>query len=144
MQPRAAVVAVHARGGDKKVELQGHLDSEGRFLLEAGLTRLRDLIMGGTAEGSRLPGNDISITCVIVGDDLGYAEAAAQTAERILGCLASAGHVVLMTSSMSSTGHDQSRFEKLTLEERCNATRSLVLDAGETVLCTGRSELTVS
>ena len=70
-KPRAAIVAIHARGGDKKIELRGHLGPDGRFPLRAGLERLRD--QQGVSGGA-----DGGVVCVIVGDDLGYAEAAAQ------------------------------------------------------------------
>lgn len=54
---------------------------------------------------------------------------AAQVAEEVLGCAASAGEVVIRTGSMSSSGHDQTRFEAMPLQERCNATKAFFLDA---------------
>lgn len=53
----------------------------------------------------------------------------AQTAEEVLGCIASAGEVVIRVGSMSSSGHDQSRFEAEGLQHRCNATKDFILDA---------------
>ena len=109
---RQLVIAIQARGGDKVIELQGHLDGSRHYPMEAGMWKL--------SLNTELHG----ATCVIIGDELTYAEAISHAAKLILKC----GRIVIRHHGMSRDGHRQAAFNSMPLEERCTATQNYIAD----------------
>ena len=109
---RQLVIAIQARGGDKVIELKGHLDGSRHYPMEAGM---RKLSLNTELHGA---------TCVIIGDELTYAEAISHAAKLILKC----GRVVIRHHGMSRYGHTQAAFNSKPLEERCTATQNYIAD----------------
>ena len=128
-QRRNPIIAIQARGGDKRSEAGAHvLDPKTlQYAMEHGLKRLIKTHPG--LEGA---------TCIVVGDgDMSYTATLIGQARSILNCSSviaregGKGPWVLMPEALpplGGRGHIQGQFNSMSLEERCSATKQFMVD----------------
>lgn len=110
------VIAIHARGGDKKKELRKYVDPDThQYPMLEGMQRL-----AATHPGIRLSGP----VCLIFGDDNNYAQQVREMAETELNC----SEIILRVPKADKHGYDKQEFKQLTQNLRCQATGDYLVD----------------